>query len=392
MNLIRHIGKKIAFFFVVLTLAMSLTGSALYAQLDAQGARGDSPTLSAEELQQLQELYNTQDAGSSLDGGYGTPIDYGSGYPGDASSGLGGLGMLGALSGGGMMPLLGLVAASLGDMMWIAVVLYLLALLSIVAVLYASMFRKFKRFSREQAMVFGWNMAKKYIWFFVLIIVIQLAIFMPLFILFVLGMGVPSIGFNAGSPGIFAPYTTPVLWALGVAIAFFIALFSLGISKITLALVDGGKPRVADLFTGIVVMPKFIASLIVYVLMILLPYILLGVVTSLLADKVSPLQLFIGGSVIAILLAIPVSNFVLRFYMFHIVVVDKKVWPLKALKLSSQYSKGTKTDFFLWLSLLFAIGWAAGGVPLALGVFLAYPLTSLAYTHTYRQLEKSSQA
>ncbi len=389
MNSIRHIGKKASFFFVILALVVGLTGSAAYAQ---QGAQGDSPALSAEELQQLQELYNAQDASSGLQGGYGTPIDYGrTGYPGGANSGLGGLGMLGALSGGGMVPLLGLAGGYLGSMVWILIALYLLVLLTIVAVLYASVFKRFKRFSREQAMVFAWNTTKKHIWFFVLLLLIQVLIFLPLIVLFVFGTGMPFIGFNAGSSGIFAPYTTPALWVLGTAIAFFMALFSVGISKITLALVDGGKPRVADLFTGITLLPKFLLSLILYMLIILAPYILLVGAVFFLKDKLGPLQLFIGGSVIAILLAIPVSNWILRFYMFHIVVVDKKVWPLKVLKLSSQYSKEAKTDFFLWLSLLFAIGWIGGAVPLALGAFLVYPLTSLAYTHAYRQLEKGSQ-
>lgn len=391
MNSIRSIGKKVAFFFVAFTLAVGLVGSAVHAQ---QGIEAESPQLTAEELQQLQDLYQNQGTGSDFSGGYGAPIDYGSQYPGASGlgDGLQGLGMLGALSGGGMAPLLALAAVYLGNMVWILIVLYLLFLIGIVAVLYASIFKKFKRFSREQAMVSAWNATKKHIWFFVLILILQVLVFLPLIALFVLGVPTPGlVGLGGGNPGLFGDYTTPALWALGTVIAFFVALFAIGSSKITLTLVDGGKPRVADLFTGVTLLPKFILSLILYVFMILLPYVLLVAGVSFLADKVSPLQLFIGGSVIAVLLAIPVSNWLLRFYLFHIVVVDKKVWPLKALKLSSQYSKGAKTDLFLWLSLLFAIGWVGGSVPLALGLFFVYPLTSLAYTHAYRQLEKGSQ-
>lgn len=270
-----------------------------------------------------------------------------------------------------------------GEYGWMLLVFYYCALLAIVFILYASVFKRFKQFSREQAIVFGWNTTKKHIWFFVLISVIQLLVYAPLLFLFL---------FSIPPSNSFAPYTQPALLILAIKLWFVFTLFSIGIIKISLAINKGIRPRVRDLFTGITIFPQFVFSALLTWIIILGPYFLLGGILYVLwkGNMLNPLQIGVASTVGSILLAFPASHWFLKFLLNGFVVVDTGAWPLKALRLASQYSKGAKTDLALFGTLLFAINFSASILPFGLGLFMAMPITSLAFAHAYCQLQKGS--
>ncbi|MBI4272476.1 hypothetical protein HY621_01335 [Candidatus Uhrbacteria bacterium] len=389
--------KRIAQGFMAGFLVFSFFGLVSVGSLYAQSDEGAPSELTEQELQQLKDLYSSPESSSGYD------------YSSGSASSLGGnADVLSSLLGGSQenQMLLASLLYMFDDYWWIPMALYFLVLLFIAFVLYASVFKKFKRFVREHAMVFSWNEAKKHIWFFVLITLIQVIIYAVLSILIsmlvetnpfipipVLKNTIPYVGYYAG--------------VLGIVLLFFFILFAAGTTKIALKFTDGARASIADLFTAITYLPKFILAALLYMVIILGPYVALVFGVWRLASLGEPfgqsfsiglgsgaffpsLKLTIGASVIALLLAIPVSHWILKFYLYYIAVIDKGVWPIKALKLASQYSKGAKTDIALFLVLLTAINMVGSNVPLMLGLFLTSPITSLAFVHAYRQLEKGA--
>ncbi len=365
--------KKISFIrtmFFTAVLAFSFACFSSPGILYAQDAETSVPDLTQEESQPLRELYGLPSEGAEVqpDSNFlSAPI----------------------LAGEEPSPAMYYLSAIFGEYWWIIVALYFIVLLFIVFILYASVFKQYKRFSREQAVAFGWNTAKKHIWFFVLVSLIQIIIYLALFFVFALLVEPTSFGIPQVKDSI--PYAWWYVGALIVATVFFFVLFTLGTTRISLTFIDGARARIADLFGAIVYMPKFILAALLYYLIIFGPYILLEVVVYFLKNFFNPFQLVIGYLTLGILFAIPVSYWIMKFYIFYIIVVDKKVWPIKALKLASRYSKGARTDLALFVALLTALNIIGFNVPLWLGLFMSMPLTSLAFAHAYRQLEKSSQ-
>lgn len=335
---------------------------------------------SPEELKQLQELYGAEDTESALPSSlddYSGVGAYGD-YPYESPYGSSGLdptsmGLLPLLlSGFGGMDTAKSVALFFGA--------YLLILLLIAVIFFVSVFKKYKRFSREQALVFGWNMMKKHIWLFVLISVVQLLVW-------------AVFGVFAYLSTRFGPGQVSLPWIAGmiayVLLAFFFfLLFSVGLTKISLKAHDGKAFGVSDLFTGVGLVFKYLLAGIVNFVIIVGPFIVLRVATGFMKDLFSETVLLIGGLVAALLLAIPVSILLMKFYLWGIVVVDKGLWPLAALKLSSQYTARAKTDVALFNILLLGINLIGSNVPLMLGLFVSTPVALLAYAHMYRQLEK----
>ncbi len=364
--------KRIAQGLIVGVLVFSFFGFLPIQPLAAQDTEGQIPKLTEQELQQFQDLQ-----APATDSGYD--------YSGGSAPSLGGGGL------NTTSILLGVLGSMFGGYIWILVVLYFLLLLCIAFILYASVFKRFKRFSREQALVFAWNETKKHIWFFVLITLIQIIIYAVLFILLSTFFTIsPYLPIPILKDTI--PYAGYYATALSVVFLFFFLLFIAGTTKISLKFTDGTRANVGNLFTAITYLPKLILAAILYWLIIFSPSILLGTAAYYLRNTLNLLQLGIGATVLGFLLAIPVAHLILKFYLYYIVVIDKGVWPIKALKIASQYSKGAKTDLSLFLVLLIAITSVGSNVPLMLGLFMAAPLTSLALTHAYRQLEKGTVA
>ncbi|MBI2484425.1 hypothetical protein HYV71_04555 [Candidatus Uhrbacteria bacterium] len=367
--------------FVALAFLLAFGANPVFAQQDSlegfdfgEGEYQFSP----EELQQLQELYGSQGADSLspfIPPGDITDADYGTSYGSDVSGAFG-------PSSFSLLPLLlgGLGGVSTGKSVLLFLGAYILILLLIALVLFIAAFKNYKRFSREQALVFGWNAMKKHIWLFVLIFIVQLIVWAVFALLAYFAMK-------------YGPATLSVGWIIGnlliiVIALFFFLLFSVGLTKISLKALAGKPFGVADLFNGVNVLFKYFLAGVVYFVIVAGPFIVLRIALGLMKDLFSAQVLLIGGLVAVLLLAIPVSLWFMKFFLWGIVVVDKGVWPLTALKLSSQYTARAKTDVALFNILLFGINLIGSNVPLMLGLFVSFPVTLIAYGHMYRQLEK----
>jgi len=169
---------------------------------------------------------------------------------------------------------------------------------------------------------------------------------------------------------------------------FFFLLFSVGLTRVSLKAHDGKPFGIGDLFNGVGLVFKYFLTSVLNFLIVVGPFIVLQIVVGVLKDVFPETVLLIGGLVAALLLAIPVSILLMKFFLSGIVVVDKGVWPITALKLSSQYTARAKTDVALFNILLLGINLIGFNVPLMLGLFVTLPVTYLAYAHMYRQLEK----
>jgi uncharacterized membrane protein len=90
-----------------------------------------------------------------------------------------------------------------------------------------------------------------------------------------------------------------------------------------------------------------------------------------------------------VLLIVPGIIWSIMFGFAGYLVVDKKMWPIEALKESKRITYGYKWELF-WLGILTLLILLLGAVCLLVGIFVAYPVTILAIAHAYRTLEARS--
>ena len=90
-----------------------------------------------------------------------------------------------------------------------------------------------------------------------------------------------------------------------------------------------------------------------------------------------------------ILLIIPGIIWSLMFSFSGYFVIDKKMWPIEALKESKRITYGYKWELLLlgFLSILVVL---LGFVCLLVGVLVAYPVITLASAHAYRTLSQKA--
>jgi len=92
-----------------------------------------------------------------------------------------------------------------------------------------------------------------------------------------------------------------------------------------------------------------------------------------------------------ILVIIPGIIWGIMFGFAGYFVVDKKMWPIEALKESKRITYGYKLELF-WLSILSILIALLGVVCLLVGLLIAYPVVILASAHAFRQLQARSVA
>ncbi len=199
-----------------------------------------------------------------------------------------------------------------------------------------------QKFSKKEALQFGWKTMKNNLWFFIgLLIVAVLITFVPSIIS-------ELIRERALALSIIIDIAT---WVLQLVIG-------MGLIRIALTFCDNEKGRFSDLFSQYRLFFKYLFGSILYTLIVL------------------------GG---LILLIIPGIYFGIRFCFYHYFIVDKKVGVIESLKRSWRITEGSVWNLFLFNLLLVIIN-LLGVLCLLVGLFATIPVTMMATAFVYRKL------
>lgn len=196
-------------------------------------------------------------------------------------------------------------------------------------------------FSRNEAIGFGWKIAKKNIWFFVVIFVI-----------------VALVNMAPGSINNYTRDNLPVLaFILSIIVWVVQMIVQMGMINIALKFNDDKKTEYADLFyyTPIV---NYIAGSILYGLIVVLGF---------------------------ILFIIPGIYFAIKYQFYSYLIIDKGFGPVAALKKSAEMTKGVKWNLFIFGLVLFGIN-ILGALALLIGLLWTVPTSMVATAFVYRKL------
>jgi uncharacterized membrane protein len=205
-----------------------------------------------------------------------------------------------------------------------------------------------ERFSKREAISFGWDTMKANFWFWVLIL---------LAIIVISGiLQVPSSYLDN-------KVHWAVLFLIGLIAYLIQVVIYMGEIRIVLKFCDLQEPAFKDLFTTWrPVFKVFIAS------------VLYGLITV-----VGLVLLIIPGIIWAIRF---------QFYMYHI--IDRDSGPIEALKQSFIFTKGHTWNLFLLAIIIFGIN-LLGFLALLVGLFATIPATAIAHGYVYRRLFPANQ-
>ncbi len=202
-----------------------------------------------------------------------------------------------------------------------------------------------QKFSKGEAIRFGWDTAKSNLGFFIPFLIAFFALLVIPYKFIVL----PAMEIN-----IFLGF---ILFAADFALTIVI---SMGLVKIALRFCDNEneKGRFSDLFSQWRLFFKYLFAIILFNL------------------------IFLAGF---LLLIIPGIYLAIKFWFFDYFIIDKGLGPIKALKRSSAITNGHKWNLFVFLLMLFGIN-LLGSLALVIGLFITIPITLLAVAFVYRKL------
>ena len=199
-----------------------------------------------------------------------------------------------------------------------------------------------QKFSKGEALRFGWETTKSNLVFFVGVLIIA---FLVLFVLAFISKLME--GKNA------------LAWfIITIACGILFIIIRMGFIKITLRFYNNEKAKFSDLFSCYPLLFKYILGLIFYGIIVL------------------------GGFILFVVTGIIWG---IEYQFFEYFIVDKKLGPIEALRRSSEITRGAKWDLFLF-DLLIQIINLLGSICLILGLFVTLPLTMVARTSVYYQL------
>jgi hypothetical protein len=156
-----------------------------------------------------------------------------------------------------------------------------------------------------------------------------------------------------------------IVWWVVAHVAFFIlfAGIEVGFLRICLALYDGGKPTFADTFRHLALGPKFLASQVLYLLMVV-----------------------VGLA----LLVVPGVYLGVRYALVGVCMAAGEANLIRSFQRSAVLSRGTTTYLLAILVTLVVLN-VLGASLLGLGLFITVPLSVLTMVAVYRQLSTRSQ-
>ncbi len=201
---------------------------------------------------------------------------------------------------------------------------------------------KEKKFSRGDAIHFGWEVTKDNLLFFVLILLITWAV---------------QAIFQAPNMARVGHYIIyPFFGLIGLVISIFIGMAYI---RISLRFVSGQKADFSDLWASYPLFFKYLVGSILYGLIVL------------------------GG---LILLIIPGIIWAIKYQFFGYLIIDKEMAPVAAIKRSGEITKDSKVNLFvLWLAFLGIT--ILGALACVVGLFAAIPTVMVAHAWVYRKLD-----
>lgn len=208
-----------------------------------------------------------------------------------------------------------------------------------------------QKFSKGEAVRFGWETMKANFWFFagLLIALILIQIVNNIFV-----KPVKKIE------------DITLIWIILALIFWFLGLIiQMGMLKIVLKFCDGQKRAFSDL---LVFFPHNSQNLTLFL--------------NYLAGSILYVLIIIAG---LILLIVPGLIWAIKFSFFGYLIVDKKLGPIEALKKSSKITRAAKWDLSVFWTLLFGII-LLGFLALIVGLFAALPTVMIAQAFVYRKL------
>lgn len=202
-----------------------------------------------------------------------------------------------------------------------------------------------QKFSRSEAIKFGWETTKANFWFWAGVL---LTVFLVPFVINFSSDALPE------SPAWLYWIPNLISQIMGFGL-------SLGLVKISLMFVDGKKPTYSDLFS------MFKPALIV-------KYFVGGVLLG--------LAVFFGF----LLLIVPGIYFFLKYQFYQYFLVDQNSGILESFSKSGRITSGVKISLFV-LGLTFLAIILLGAVALLVGLLWALPTVTLATAYVYRKLQ-----
>lgn len=197
-------------------------------------------------------------------------------------------------------------------------------------------------FSKKEAIDFGFESAKKNFRYFVSVSLLVLVIYILL-------QGYEKI--------VLFQHVPPLYFVVTILVWIFDVIISMGIIKITLAILDKKNPRVLDVFYT-----KPIIN-----------YIIVSIIRSLIV--------LVGF----IFFIIPGIIFAIKLQFAEYLVVDKDSDIMDSLRTSWEMTKGVKWNLFV-LGILFGLINLVGLLCLLVGLFFTVPLSLMAQAYVYRKL------
>ncbi len=204
-----------------------------------------------------------------------------------------------------------------------------------------------KRFSKGEAIAFGWQTMNDNLGFFIVMMLIVFAI-----------TGIPSIFANITEKSM--PLVSGVMRIISQLLSIFIAP---GMVAIYLKFCDGQSARYEDIFAYPHLFLRYWGASILYTLAVM------------------------GGF---ICLIIPGLILMVKLQFFGYFIVDKNERAIDSLKKSYALAKGLWGELVIFGFLLVLIN-LAGLLCLGIGLFATIPTTALAATYVYRKLTTEVQ-
>jgi uncharacterized membrane protein len=199
-----------------------------------------------------------------------------------------------------------------------------------------------EKFSRTEAIRFGWETMKRNLWFFVAILILTWLI--PGVFNIMAQLTKKNFGFLSF-----------IFSIIGLMLSLFLGM---GMLKISLKFCDKEKAKVSDLFSCAPMFFKYLFGSFLSVLIIF------------------------GG---LILLIIPGIIWAIKFSFFGYFIIDKKLGPIESLKKSSLITQGSKWNLFRFGLLTIGVMFL-GALALLVGLFAAIPTVMVAQAFVYRKL------
>lgn len=135
-------------------------------------------------------------------------------------------------------------------------------------------------------------------------------------------------------------------------------LIGIGTIRIALGVFDRKPVRIADIFSGADLLFRYFLGSALYYLIVLAGF---------------------------VLLIVPGIVWAVKYQFFALLIVDKKLSPMDAIRKSGEITKGSKGKLFVLIILLFLIN-LAGLICLFIGLFATVPLAIMANVYAYRKL------